>query len=398
MTVQRHTGHIAQLFQPLHQLTLFANQIKILAMQLLRRVGIHFATVAVDDQLHAVEAGIGQIQRPHYRRNTHRPGQNGDMRAARTEDRDQTGQLLLRYLPQHHRRQFLADQNGIVGEHQLLPTDLLQVGQDAAADILHICRPLTQVRVVHQLEAGDMRADHLTQRPLSPLASADDVGHLVTQRGIIEHHQVDIKQRQFFRPQLRRQLAGQLLHVITHAVLGAAEQRNLGIDILNLLVRDRFQISRRQNHYGMTDGYARRAGYTIKAGVLDHLAAPPQPADGTGGFRVGNDSGQLRTHGNQEGLFALIELAALLLLDHQYAHHPAVVNNRHTQEGGIALFASLGKVAETGVRCRIFEVDRLLTGTDVTDQTLAGAQGNGTDGILVETFGRHQHVATDFGI
>ena len=48
MTVQRHTGHIAQLFQPLHQLTLFANQIKILAMQLLRRVGIHFATVAVD--------------------------------------------------------------------------------------------------------------------------------------------------------------------------------------------------------------------------------------------------------------------------------------------------------------------------------------------------------------
>ena len=75
-----------------------------------------------------------------------------------------------------------------------------------------------------------------------------------------------------------------------------------------------------------------------------------------------------------------------------------MVNDRHAKEGGVTFFASFGKVAEARMRGGVFEVDRFLTGTHVTDQTLVGRQGHGANRVLVQTFGGHQHVTADLGV
>lgn len=47
---------------------------------------------------------------------------------------------------------------------------------------------------------------------------------------------------------------------------------------------------------------------------------------------MGDHPGQLRTHGHEEGFFTFIELAALFLLDDQYADNAAVVDDRCAEE------------------------------------------------------------------
>ncbi len=113
---------------------------------------------------------------------------------------------------------------------------------------------------------------------------------------------------------------------------------------------------------------------------------------------MGNHAGQLRAHGDQEGFLALVELAPLFLLNDQNAHHPSMVNDRHAEERGVALFSGLGEIAESGMRRGIFQIDRLLAGTDIADQTFVGSQADDTHRALVQTFGGHQHVAGRVGI
>ena len=68
---------------------------------------------------------------------------------------------------------------------------------------------------------------------------------------------------------------------------------------------------------------------------------------------------QLRRHGDQEG-FVLIIIAALFgLLNNQYAQHVSLVNNRHTQKTGVALFSGRFKIAELWVGLGVLEVKRL---------------------------------------
>ena len=64
---------------------------------------------------------------------------------------------------------------------------------------------------------------------------------------------------------------------------------------------------------------------------------------------MGNNPGELRAHGHEEGFFTFVELAAFFLLDDQHADNAAVVNDRCAEERGVALFAGFGKVAITRV-------------------------------------------------
>lgn len=45
-----------------------------------------------------------------------------------------------------------------------------------------------------------------------------------------------------------------------------------------------------------------------------------------------DDPGELSAHGDEEGLLAFVELAALLLLHHQHPHHPPMVDDRRAED------------------------------------------------------------------
>ena len=257
---------------------------------------------------------------------------------------------------------------------------------------------LAQVGIVHHFEAPDVLGDHLAQRALGPLAGADDLGHLATEGRVIEHHQVHVEQRALFLAHLRGELFRQVAHVRAHRLQRRLEQRQLGLDIIDVLVRHYVQIGRRQHHQRGPHRGARGAGNADEAGFLNAFALAAEAADRTGRLGMGDNPGELRAHGHQEGFLAFIELAAFLLLDDQYAHHPTVVDDRCTEKGGVALLAGLGEVAVARMFGGVFEVERLLTGAHQAHQTLVGRHADLADGALVETFGGHQDEAFGFRI
>ncbi len=165
-----------------------------------------------------------------------------------------------------------------------------------------------------------------------------------------------------------------------------------------MLVRHYVQIGRRQHHQRGPHRGARGAGNADEAGFLNAFALAAEAADRTGRLGMGDNPGELRAHGHQEGFLAFIELAAFLLLDDQYAHHPTVVDDRCTEKGGVALLAGLGEVAVARMFGGVFEVERLLTGAHQAHQTLVGRHADLADGALVETFGGHQDEAFGFRI
>lgn len=113
---------------------------------------------------------------------------------------------------------------------------------------------------------------------------------------------------------------------------------------------------------------------------------------------MGDNAGELRTHGDEEGFFALVELAALLLLHHQNAHHPTVVDDRGAKEGGETFFTGFGEVAITGVIGGVLEVQRLLAGTYQADEAFVGCHADLADGALVQALGGHEHEAVGFRV
>ncbi|MNQ77837.1 hypothetical protein D3C85_927280 [compost metagenome] len=238
-----------------------------------------------------------------------------------------------------------------------------------------------------------MIGDHLAQRALGPLAGLDHGGHFAAQRRVVEHHQVDVEQGALFGAQLRGELGGQRTHVGAHAFDGGLEQLELSIDVADGLVGYHVQVSRWQHDHRGTDRRTRRAGYTDELCFLNTLALTAQATDRTGGLGMGDNARELGAHGHQEGFFALVELAPLLLLDHQHAHHLAVVDDRRTEEGGITLLAGFGEVAVARVFGGVLQIERLLAGADQADQTLVGRHADLADGALVQAVGGHQDEA-----
>ncbi|MNV57274.1 hypothetical protein D3C71_1495970 [compost metagenome] len=208
----------------------------------------------------------------------------------------------------------------------------LQVGEQAATEVLDVGCTLAQVSVVHQFETVDVIGDHLAQRALGPLAGLDHGGHFAAQRRVVEHHQVDVEQGALFRAQLRGELGGQGAHVGAYAFDGGLEQAQFGVDIGDGLVGHHVQIGRRQHDHRRTDRSTRRTRYADELGFLNTFALTTQATDRTGGLGVGDNAGELRAHGHEEGFFTFIELAAFFLLDDQHADDATVVNDRRPEE------------------------------------------------------------------
>ncbi|MNJ54357.1 hypothetical protein D3C77_497930 [compost metagenome] len=206
----------------------------------------------------------------------------------------------------------------------------MQVGQQTPAQILHIGGPLAQVGVVHQLEAIDVLGHHLAQRTLGPLPGLDHLHHFAAQGRVIEHHQVDVEQRALFRAQLGGKFGGEVAHVFAHPFQGIVEKLEFGVDVIDGLVGHHVEIGRRQHDNRLAHCRAGRTRHTDELGFLDTLALTTKATDRTRGLGMGNNTGELGAHGHQEGFFALVELATLLLLDNQYPHHTPVVDDRCT--------------------------------------------------------------------
>jgi hypothetical protein len=224
VAIEGHARQVAQGVEAQRQLFLFFDDFGELLAQHFARVGVDLAACAVDDHLDAVDLGVRQVDQTHHRRNAHGPGKNRNVGVTRTEYRYQTDQRAFRHLAEHRRRQLFADQNGFFRVDQVLLALFLQIGEQAATEVFDVRGTLTQVGVVHQFETVDVIGDHLTQRALGPLAGLDHGGDFAAQRGIVEHHQVDVEQRTLFRAQLGRQFGGQRAHVGAHAFDGGLEQ------------------------------------------------------------------------------------------------------------------------------------------------------------------------------
>lgn len=186
----------------------------------------------------------------------------------------------------------LADDDGLFRVGQVLLAFFLEVGEQAATYVLDVGGALAEIGVVHQLEALHVLHHHLAQGALGPLAGTDDALDLVADGGIVEHHQVDVEQRAFFLAQLAGELARQRAHVGANALQGLLEQGDLGVDVVDLLVRHHFQVGRRQHHHRLAHSDPGGAGHADELGFLDALAELAQAADRTGRLGMRDDPGE----------------------------------------------------------------------------------------------------------
>eukprot|EP01136_Pigoraptor_vietnamica_P039767 Opistho-1_new@10917 len=398
VAIDRDARQIAQRIQPEGQLLFFFDHLGELLAQHVAGVGVDLAAVTVDDHANAVDLGIRQVHQAHHRWNTHGPGKDHNVGVTGAKHRNQAHQLVFRNLAEHGRRQFLADQDGVVGIDQGLLALFLQISEQATTEVLDVRRTLTQVGVVHQFEAVDVIGDHLAQRALGPLPGLDHGGYFAAQRRIVEHHQVDVEQRALFRAQLRGELGGQRTHVRSHTFDGGLEQPQFRFDVNDGLVGHHVQVGRRQHDHRRTDRRAGRARHADELGFLDTLALPAQATDRTGGLGVGDNPGELRAHGHEEGFFAFIELAALFLLDNQHTDDTAVVDDWRPEERSVALFTGFGEVAVARVIRGVFEVQGFFTRADQTHQTFIGRHADLANRALVQALGGHQHKAVGLGV
>ena len=105
-----------------------------------------------------------------------------------------------------------------------------------------------------------------------------------------------------------------------------------------------------------------------------------------------NNPGQLCRQGHQKGFLAFIEATAVALLNHQHAQAPAMVYDRHAQEGVERVLADLRQVVEPRVLGCVFEVDRFGTLPDQTHQPFIDSQPRTPHRLDVEPFGGNEQI------
>ena len=109
------------------------------------------------------------------------------------------------------------------------------------------------------------------------LRAADDLG---TQRGLFFSPEMF---RAFLKPRLKKLVELAHSHEVKFLFHSCGAIRpviedliEIGVDILDLLVRNRLQVGRGQNHDRMADSHARCPGHAIEACVLHNFATPAQ--------------------------------------------------------------------------------------------------------------------------
>src|SRR5690606_4705151 len=82
---------------------------------------------------------------------------------------------------------------------------------------------------------ADVLLNHLLERTLGPYAFADLVRDFTRQSAVVQHPQVDIKQRLLFRPKLRCQAVCNTLDIFAYSLNSGLKQRQFLFDIVRRL-------------------------------------------------------------------------------------------------------------------------------------------------------------------
>ena len=400
--LQRHpvavggfAGQIPQAGEIPVQFLLLADRGAELLKQVAGRVGDHLALVAIDDELLAVELVKGQINRAHDRGRAHGARENRDMGIARALHGDQPPQLVFGHFREHRGGQLLADENGVLGILGLVGLFLLQMGQHPGAEVLDVHRALAQVFVLHALEGAQMLAGNPGQRALGPVPHADAGDDFVAEGVVVENPHIGVEQL----PLLLRELAGkalvELAHFPAYGVQAGIEEVDFGLDILDHPVRHPAQVGMRVDHHRGADGDPGASRNPGEGGVENPVAGRAHAFDGAGGFGMGDNAGELRRKRDEKSLLALVEAAQVAVLDDEHAEHRAVVDDGDAEKSVEVLFAGLLEQAEVAVPRRVAQVDGFGVFRHQTHEALAEFEADPADSLLVQAFGRHQHVAME---
>ena len=105
----------------------------------------------------------------------------------------------------------------------------------------------------------------LTERALRPLSVTNSLDDLLTQRLVIEHAQIHIEQRVFFRAQLRCHIVCKRLDILPHLDQALPEKLDLQLGIIAKAVGDSMQISRWAGDDTIADRDSRGAGDAMES-------------------------------------------------------------------------------------------------------------------------------------
>ena len=100
-----------------------------------------------------------------------------------------------------------------------------------------------------------MFPDDLPQCPLGPLAKPDPFPDIPGDGTVIEHVQIDVKQRQLFGRQAAAKLFGNPADVLADTFHCPVKHQQLDGDVFGFAIRHRLQVRQRLDHHCRTDGH-----------------------------------------------------------------------------------------------------------------------------------------------
>ncbi len=221
---------------------------------------------------------------------------------------------------------------------------LHQPADEPLGNVLHIGGALLQVGILHPLELIDQPVtDELDRRDSSPVFLAHLVANGLDVARIVQQMQVDVEDGDRVLAVALAKPQCQALQIVAHLLHRHIQPFQLSGVILILARGDGVELLAGPPHPGLGHGDAAGTGNTTQrlapVGLL-------QPALGLG---LGDPGRQLGRQGHHEGLFPLIEEAALLLLHHQNAHHLTLMHDGGAEEGAKCLFGHIGQELEAGM-------------------------------------------------
>ena len=186
------------------------------------------------------------------------------MRTCRPGGRNDATDLVQRSFQQHGGGDVFADQNAVFGElANFFRFLILQLGEQAQAKVADIRHALAQIGIFHGREALHVLVDDFAQRTLCPVASLDAFGDFTAEGVVVEHAQIDIKERTLFRHQCAGHALIQRLHFFADGLQRLGQQGQLAVDIVNCAIRHLLQIGFRIEHHGASEGDAGSAGNAL---------------------------------------------------------------------------------------------------------------------------------------
>ena len=155
------------------------------------RIDVNQTVITIHDELLIREPLQWQVLNPHNRGYAHGPCQNRSVAICAAPHGDNPRESVSGHLSQRGRRQLLSNQNRPGWIINVLSRCILEIPQNASAQISHIDGALPQIGVLHALKMSNMAEHDLTQRTLSPLTCFDEGCHLPTQNRVIEDVEVN---------------------------------------------------------------------------------------------------------------------------------------------------------------------------------------------------------------